>query len=525
MTPGTSKLSPDANQSMDRESRSLKFLIDTNSLPSPERAAPGDATTPAAALNRLAGQLTHRLYVHPAACIDTSASKPSFKLHQHPNLPGKCLLLPTPPQVPPPFETVFGPAPSGTEEWLGHRLLAALAADTVDFLISADGDLYRKAKRLGLERRVLTIAEAVALITDLSERPSSPFPIVEEVKAETLSPDDPIFDGIPDGGAVVLGSDEDSRWAWVIRDDRRNVTGMCIAGLDRLPPPLLSGKVLKVWFCRLCAQSNSSRFGELLLKALFDHGARHRYDWAHCRVPRGREALVQLLEDFGFSRLSGQDSSEELLLAKPLHPMQDEIGVPHPLAFHIRFGPTHFRMEDVDYYLVPISPDLSQQLFPECESQRALFRNKRPFGNPIRKGYVSRSPVLNVVPGSVLLFYRTGDQRGLVASGVVEETIPSQTTRDTIRALGMRTVYTSGELDELCVRPVSVLLFRQALAFRPEIPLAKLIDHKVFKQVPQSIAKLDGESLAWLRGFLAGFQSAPSSAQAAQIHPLPSSAS
>lgn len=522
-----SNLSSDLNQLMDRDARALKFLIDTNTLAPGETPASGssESTGSAGGLNRLAGQVTHRLYVHPAACFDTTVGKPPFKLQQHPNLPGKCLLLPTPPQVPPQFETVFGTAPSGTGEWLAHRLLAALANDSVDFLVSTDGDIFRKAKRLGLERRVLTVAEAVTLITDLSERPSSPFPAVEEVKAETLPPEDPIFDGIPNKGAAVLGSDEDSRQAWVIRDDHQALAGLCVAGLDRIPPPVLTGKVLRIWFFRVLAQNDGARLGELLLKALFDHAGKHRYDWVRLTVSRSREALVQLLEDFGFSRLSGHDSTEELLMAKPLHPMPDETDIPHPLSFHIRFGPTHFRLQDVDFYLVPISQDISQQLFPECETQRMLFKGKRPFGNPIRKAYVSRSQVQDVAPGSVLLFYRTGEHRGLVASGIVEETLSTETSRDAIRAMGTRTVYTAEELEEICVRPASVLLFRQALAFRPEIPLSSLVDHKLFKQVPQAIARLDGEGVSWLRRFLAGFQSAPSTTPVVQDIPLPSPAS
>jgi hypothetical protein len=56
--------------------------------------------------------------------------------------------------------------------------LAALRADAIDILVTEDIGIRRKARRLGLDGRVLTIKETMETLASLAERPGAPPPAV-----------------------------------------------------------------------------------------------------------------------------------------------------------------------------------------------------------------------------------------------------------------------------------------------------------------------------------------------------------
>jgi hypothetical protein len=112
-------------------------------------------------------------------------------------------------------------------------MLAAVAATAVDYLVTDDGRLRARARRAGLAENVLPLAEAVQLLRDLSPRPLSPPPAVEQVLSYQLDPRDPIFESLrddyPDFDSWFAGVRKEHRPAWIIRDDDGNYAGgFCI---------------------------------------------------------------------------------------------------------------------------------------------------------------------------------------------------------------------------------------------------------------------------------------------------------
>ncbi len=233
----------------------LKFLVDSGLLLPPDPAAPDREADRAVALAeaaRLAAEYHHRLYIHPAARQEMLAEKLPGRSELHRSLLRPYSVLSLPPDVPAQFDSVFGTPPSGTREWMNIRLVAALAADAVDFLISADRDLRRKAKRLGLEERVVLTAEAASMIRDLEGTGAQDPPIMEEAGVSALNPEDPIFDPVRGNGLDFKScfvEAENADWrAWISRDGGHMLAACCIAAEDRIPPPSLTGKVLQIRF-------------------------------------------------------------------------------------------------------------------------------------------------------------------------------------------------------------------------------------------------------------------------------------
>lgn len=487
----------------------MKLLIDTNVFIPLEPTRPTEKealTEPAATLVRLAIESAYQLYLHPASKVDLKQDTDETRSELRRILLEKYPVLPDPPSVSTQLESQLGSVPRGTNDWVDHQLLAALAADATDFLVTEDLKLRNKARRLGLGNRVVTVVEAISLIRDLSERVPSPPPAVRPVKAHVIDLSDPILDSFrqdyPGFDNWFRRCRRQHRQAWIIEGDRNRLAAFCIIKRDDAPPVSLSGKLLKLCSFKVSEEFNGFRFGELLLKAVFEHAFDNRYDWIFVTVFQKYNKLIELFEDFGFSKMKDKTMLGELILAKPLRPEVEKRTVQKPLDYHIRYGPRLFRTE-VPWYVIPIQPRFARVLFPESARQRTLLPGLYAFGNAIKKAYLCNSPTRSIPRGSALLFYRSRKERGGISIGIVEETLISSSSEEIARAVGKRTVYTLKEIEELCRRAVLTILFRQARVFRPPIPYIELIRGGVFSRPPQSVMALEGEGLEWAQNRMA----------------------
>jgi hypothetical protein len=114
-------------------------------------------------------------------------------------------------------------------------ILSAVVANAATFLVTDDGGIHRKAVRLGLTDRVLTVEDALAFLASLLGLIPEPPPLVVRMKAYELSVADPIFDSFR---ADYPGFDDwfgrcqlEHRSAWVIRE-RNALAAVCIIKED-----------------------------------------------------------------------------------------------------------------------------------------------------------------------------------------------------------------------------------------------------------------------------------------------------
>jgi L-amino acid N-acyltransferase YncA len=482
----------------------MKLLIDTNVFIPLEPTSPSDRevlTDTTAKLHKLSIEAGFQIFLHPAAKIDIDKDFDEARKSLRYILFEKYLTLPDPPSITSELESFLGPAPVGTNDWVDHQLIQALHEDAVDFLITEDRRLRNKARRLGLLSRVVSVTEAISLIEDLVERIPRPPPAVRPVKAHAIDPKDSIFESFridyPEFEEWFRKCRREHRQSWVIDGKAKQIAALCIINEEKHPPRPLSGKVLKLCSFKVSDNFNGFRFGELLLKAVFEHASKNQYEWIFVTVFEKYGKLIELLEDFGFSLLDKKTDLEELIFAKPLNPNIEETYL-EPLPYHIRFGPSHFR-KDVPSYIIPIQPKYANILFPEASSQVGLFQGAYPSGNSIRKAYLCHAKTKSIPDGSIILFYRSHFDRGLIALGIVEETFRSSSSDEIARAVGKRTVYSLDEINLLCQRMVLVVLFRQAKIFSPPIPTEQLIEGGLFKRPPQSIASVKEEALSWIQ--------------------------
>jgi hypothetical protein len=134
----------------------MKFLIDTNVFIPLEPTNPSEEeslTESALQMASLAMEAGYPLYRHPAATFDLDRDRNlersrlrHLRIERYP-------LLPDPPPMTLDLEAKIGSAPPGSNDWVDHQLLAALAADAVDFLITEDRGIHAKGRRGGIGSR------------------------------------------------------------------------------------------------------------------------------------------------------------------------------------------------------------------------------------------------------------------------------------------------------------------------------------------------------------------------------------
>lgn len=411
----------------------LRLLLDTNAfipLAPVRRSDIEPKSASVAELAQLASRLEGHLLLHPESVRELEHDRDQERREVRDFRIRSLEQLPSPPPISR-VEDVLGATTPGTNDWVDNHLLAAVMVNAVHYLITEDDGIHRKARRLGIEpERVLRISSAVTLLRSLLNEPIDPPPDVRRRFVHELDRDDPLFyslrkdyQGFDDW---LDKSAREQRQGWTIEPSGA-LAGLCLwkDGDDEYG---LGGTVLKVSTLKVSELYQGNRFGDLLLKALFQHLHEHSYDHVWLTVFPKHEELIALLEEFGFAPIADQVTSlGEHVMTKSLAPGPDRPG--DAFEFHRRYGPPALDLQLSPVFIVPIQPRYHSALFPDYEIVRNPYRQamlpipQRPFGNALRKAYLSRSQIRELPRGATIFFYRSEDVRGITAVGVVESTL------------------------------------------------------------------------------------------------------
>jgi predicted nucleic acid-binding protein len=177
----------------------LKLLFDTNVIIPAEPTSPievEDATAPVAKLLQAAMAGKHQVYIHPDSIRELLGDADSARRELRHTLIQKYPQLPAPPAIPQHFKDTLQSEFLTRHDKVDLSLLAAVEADSVDYLVTEDRGLLRKAGKFGLTSRVLPIDEALKALLALFSTTPAPPPAVKKIVAHQLIESDPIFNGL-----------------------------------------------------------------------------------------------------------------------------------------------------------------------------------------------------------------------------------------------------------------------------------------------------------------------------------------
>lgn len=493
----------------------LRLLLDTNVFIAVEPFSGNleHGMAPAARLVRAASEGKHQLVVHPATRDDLKQDTDTSRRKQRLAELDKYAMLAEVPLSRNLIELAGASAPD-SNDYNDLRLIAAVFAGAATHLVSEDVRLGRRAARADLGSAVLTVAEAVALLEDLTPKASPPPPRVEEVVAYALDTDQGIFDSLRfeynsfDKWLRKVQKDYSNRTCFVVKEDDGTYAGIALLKSEADCPYPFVDPVIKISTFKVSEQYSGSRYGELLLKAIFFRAQKQGTGSLYIEVYAHHKQLIALLEGFGFVHSTESTGREdELVLRKDLK-AGDSSQLLSPLEYHVKHGPPAVSMKGATW-LIPIQPRWHEQLFPDWPKSEnreqlpipGLFDPRpMPWGNALRKAYLCHAAIRRIAPGDTVLFYRSGDEQAVTAVGVVEGTIRTSDPTAILSYVGGRTVYSPSEIVAMCRRVGGVLtiLFRQDRFVEPPWQRELLNAVGVVAGWPQTVQAVREEGMEWV---------------------------
>ena len=488
----------------------MRILLDTNILIHREAAIV--VMENIGVLFNWLDRLGHEKCVHPASVAEIKKHQDerirrsfltklaSYQLIQHP--------APLHPQV-----QALGHELDRTENGrIDTVIINELFCDRVDYLISEDRGVARKAERLGIADRLFTVDAFLEKAT--AENPGFADYKVLAVKKEhfgDVNLPDPFFDSFRRDypGFDKWFNRKAEEPAYICRDNDTIVAFLYLKlegerePYPDIAPAFRPKRRLKIGTMKV--ELNGYKIGERFLKIVFDNAIRQHVDEVYVTIferTLEQQRLVGLLRDFGFVQAGVKRNpfGDELVLARDLTPAFNAQDPKLTFPFVSGSGRT---------FIVPIYPEYHTELLPDSilktESPKDFVEHS-PHRNAIRKVYISRSIFRALQPGDTVIFYRTGGYyQGVATSiGVVDKVIRNIANEEQfIRLCRKRSVFTDDELRKHWNynprnRPF-IVEFLYAYAFPKRPNLASLIENHVIRDVnsvPRGFERITADQLS-----------------------------
>lgn len=477
-----------------------------------------------------------RVYIHEASIEDINRDK---DLERRGITLSKAAKYPILEKIPCPdiedLEAIYGHIKHDNDH-VDVKLLNALSRNAVSLLVSEDLKLHNRADKAGLSDRVLLIAEVLVWLKQTYEPTSIDLPFVEQIGCHQVDINQDIFVSLKEdynefkdwfGSKCV----PEHRPCWTITDGKR-VLAIAIwkpesaedfsKEFDSEPSLGLekNSKILKVCTYKVHDEYRGSKIGEHLLKQVLWYGFANRYDWVYLTAYEAKQSyLISFLKKFGFS-IVGNKKGEVILAKKYTYSNDNALNENSPIDFHRQFYPSYYDGDAVRKYIIPVKPKFHLKLFPEYSpsfhptlfSDSDLFSIKDQIpGNTIRKVYLGRPNLKDLLPGSLAFFYMSKDDaflysQSLTIIGIIDGVTECKSVEEVMQATAKRSVYSKYEVE--CMfhgndNPIKAVDFfiaghiQQKNSLPPK--LNDLLDAGILTGVPQSMISIKEEKYKRLK--------------------------
>lgn len=407
-------------------------------------------------------------------------------------------------------------------DYIDVKLLHALDIKVANFLITEDNGIRARAKRAGLEDRVLSVQEAVEWMQETYEAKTILLPYIKPLKCHQVDTAQKIFE--------TLKSDytgftkwfnkciQQHRDCWTVQEENE------IIAITIIKPE--SGKdfkkdfveedvdvndddsILKLCTFKVDTSVRGNKIGEHLLKQSLWYSYENNFDWIYLTAFKDRQSrLIALFEEFGFAA-KGKNSNGEIILAKPIFRDNTRFS---PHDDHKALYPNYYDGHEVQKFFIPIQPQFHLNLFPEYTPTRetelstlkgmSQIRNAIP-GNTIRKVYLSRTKTKNIKIGDIVFFYISKNDiyrysQCITTVGVVDGFKECKDLAELLETTAKRSVFSYSDLEKMFntqTTPVKAIDFliaghiKTTSGMPPDLRM--LCELEIVRGVPQSITKM-----------------------------------
>ena len=372
-------------------------------------------------------------------------------------------------------------------------ILNEVFSDRVDYLITEDKKIHKKAELLGISEKVFTIDSFLEKIyAENPELVDYKVLNVQKIQFGKIDPSDSFFQSLkedyPGFEKWFLRKYDDEAYITVNSNNSRLLSFLYLKIEDEnenysdLNPVFQPKKRLKVGTFKVI--SNGFRLGERFLKIIFDNALKNKVDEIYVTIFDKRDEqkrLISLMEKWGFSYWGKK--GDENVYVRQFSPnfLINDVNKTYP-----------YISENNDIFIVPIYPEYHTELLPDSilntESPDDFIEDS-PHRNGISKVYVSRAYEPHPKVGDLLVFYRTG---GLYKSVVTTIGIVSAVQKqfsgedDFVKYCLRGSVFPEKELRDMwnynSVKPF-VVNFLYIYSFPKRINMERLIELKILNGV------------------------------------------
>jgi hypothetical protein len=261
----------------------VNFLLDTNILIPAEPTSRAEIEPTTSAIVELISVLAeggHRAFVHPASVEEIRGDKDEARAKARELLLRKYQQLPHPPAMNTRLLAVLGTPKASSNSEIDLLLLSSVEANAIDYFITEDDKLHRRAKRVDLRDRVLTIADAILMVRALFPTVPKAPPFVSPLLAHQLDETDPIFvsfrSDYPGFDAWLAKCKREHRQTWIIKASA-GYAAICIVNHETPNGYGFPGKTLKICSFKIADRFQGFRYGELILKTVFAYLVENHY--------------------------------------------------------------------------------------------------------------------------------------------------------------------------------------------------------------------------------------------------------
>ena len=392
-----------------------------------------------------------------------------------------------------------------TNDKIDISILYTLYKDSVDLLITEDKGIHRKAKKLGLEERVLLIDDAINFFDRFipKEEQISP-PALKDDLVYNLSIDDAIFDELkkeyPEFPEWFKKIKREGRKCWVYHKDDNAIGALLIYKVEEGPIPSIPPQPVKKRFkiCTLKVIHQGYKIGELFIKLAINYSINNNISEIYLtHFTKEEDQLMELISEYGFMKKATLPNGEDVFV-KTLLPDKKDLDQLSYEQIDEKYYPIFYDGSKVDKFVLPIYPNFHNRLFIDfLPRQLTLEESCGGFiveGNAIKKAYISQRNIKNIKKGDIMLFYCVRPIKKLTSLGVVEAAYPGVNDSNEIMKLAAkRTVYSPEEIDRM-KKPVLVILFRHHFHFKNPLTLRLLKETGILPSAPRSIRKITHEN-------------------------------
>lgn len=431
----------------------MTVLLDTNILIDRE-----NPNQPQLAVNRLLlaiDKFGYEKFIHPASIEELNNYKDQkqrdiliSKLASYQHI-----------QVRPKLSTEFllklsGFATSGQNNIIDNELLFQIYDQRLNYLITEDRVMYKKAESLGIADKVFSIERFLQLY-------NQSFPDLVDYQVLAIKKtqfgehnlSNPFFDSFREDYAgfdnwfkkktnetAYTFSDELGLSAFLYLKDEGKTHDY-----SNINPIFKPAKRLKIGTFKVV--QSGFRIGERFLKIIFDNAIKRNCDEIYVTIFEKRSELLKLKQmffDWGFVEHGINTDTGEKILVKKLNIYDDNKS---PMQNFPNIDKTRTKR------FLPIYPEFHTSLFPDSilkTETEEEYDDKKAYQYALKKVYISWASTKGSKSGDILLIYRTGGSyKGVVSTlCIIDEIILPRTKEELLHHCQNRSIFTTEQLEK-----------------------------------------------------------------------------